>query len=99
MLSVENMRRPLQNWCREQPIRLCVMFGSQATGQAHEHSDVDLAIWPARVLSTPERLRWVRELEDLFDQKVSLVLVSADCTLILPRSLINSLFVAVARRC
>jgi predicted nucleotidyltransferase len=78
MLSLEHMTQLLQEWCRERPVRLCVLFGSQATGRAHQYSDVDLAVWPARVLSTPERLRWVRQLEDLLGQNVSLVLVSVD---------------------
>ena len=78
MVSPENMTQLLQEWCRDRPVRLCVLFGSQATGRIHQHSDVDLAIWPDRVLSTPERLRWVRQLEDLLGQNVSLVLVSAD---------------------
>lgn len=68
----------LQSWCQQQPIRLCVLFGSQATGQASEQSDVDLAVWPAGAVSTPVRLRWVREMESMLNQRVSLVLVSAD---------------------
>jgi len=26
-------------WCQEKPVRLAVLFGSQATGQTHPHSD------------------------------------------------------------
>lgn len=59
-------------------MRLCVLFGSQATGRANAHSDVDLAIWPSESLSTSTKLRWVTELELLLDNDVSLVLVSAD---------------------
>lgn len=59
-------------------MRLGVLFGSQATGQAHSRSDVDLAIWPAESLSTPTRLRWISELENLLGREVNLVLVSAD---------------------
>jgi predicted nucleotidyltransferase len=36
----------LAEWCGKRPLRLCVLFGSQATGKAHPRSDVDLAIWP-----------------------------------------------------
>ena len=68
----------LQKWCQQHPVRLCILFGSQATGQAHKHSDVDLAIWPAEPLSTPTRFRWVRELETMLNRDVNLVLVSAD---------------------
>ena len=68
----------LIEWCRTQPIRLCVLFGSQATGQARLNSDVDLAVWSFEPLSTPIRLRWLRELETLLTREVSLILVSAD---------------------
>jgi predicted nucleotidyltransferase len=68
----------LKTWCHEKPVRLCVLFGSQATGQATEKSDIDLAVWPAESPSSPDRLRWVRELETMLNRNVSLVLVSAD---------------------
>ncbi len=68
----------VKTWCREQPVRLCVFFGSQATGQSTGHSDIDLAIWPTASLSTSDRLRWLRELEALLQSDVSLVIVSAD---------------------
>jgi predicted nucleotidyltransferase len=78
MTALEEIKKPLQNWCQNQPVRLCVLFGSQATGQAHARSDVDLAIWPAESLSTPTRLRWVSELETILNQEINLALVSAD---------------------
>jgi predicted nucleotidyltransferase len=78
MVDFEKALPSLIAWCQQQPIRLCVLFGSQATGQTHERSDIDLAIWPAEALSTPARLRWITELEALLGQDVSLVLVSAD---------------------
>lgn len=65
-------------WCQQQPVSLCVLFGSQATGQTHSHSDVDLAVWPTQTLSVTTRLEWVVELETRLDQDVSLVIVSAD---------------------
>lgn len=68
----------LQTWCQEHPVRLCVLFGSQATGRASQRSDVDLAVWPAGPISTFDRLKWVRALETRLNRRVSLVLVSAD---------------------
>jgi predicted nucleotidyltransferase len=65
-------------WCREQPVNLCVLFGSQATGQTHSHSDVDLAVWPAQISSPTKRLEWVVELETRLNQDISLVIVSPD---------------------
>lgn len=59
-------------------MRLAVLFGSQATGKTHAHSDVDIALWPAIVLSTAIRLRWISELEILLGQEISLVVVTAD---------------------
>jgi predicted nucleotidyltransferase len=55
-----------------------VLFGSQATGKTHPNSDVDLAVWPGDALPTATRLRWLRELLDLLDKEVSLVIVSPD---------------------
>lgn len=75
---MEDWQKAIADWCRERPVRLCVLFGSQATGRAQAHSDVDLAIWPAESLSTPGRLRWLAELETMLARQVSLVLVSAD---------------------
>ena len=78
MKNLEKVIQVIANWCRERPVRLCVLFGSQASGQTHTRSDIDLAIWPTEPLSTPTRLRWLGELESLFGKEVSLVLVSAD---------------------
>ena len=52
----------IASWCREQPVRLCVLFGSQATGQAHPGSDVNLAIWPIEPFSTTVYLLWLHQL-------------------------------------
>ncbi len=65
-------------WCQQQPVNLCVLFGSQATGKTHPHSDVDVAIWPMHTLSVATRLEWVVELETRLNQNVSLVIVSPD---------------------
>jgi len=65
-------------WCWQQPVRLCVLFGSQATGKTHPNSDVDLAVWPSAALPTAAKLRWLHELQELLDEEVSLVLVSPD---------------------
>jgi predicted nucleotidyltransferase len=70
--------RPVQTWCQSQPIRLCVLFGSQATGRTHAASDVDLAVWPTAATSSLQKLQWVTELQNLLDTDVSLVVVSPD---------------------
>ena len=68
----------VRGWCRERPIKLCVLFGSQATGQQHADSDVDLAVWPLEPPTAQTKLAWLHSLERLLDKPVSLVLVSAD---------------------
>jgi predicted nucleotidyltransferase len=78
MWNVEKALKSIANWCQAQPIRLCVLFGSQATGRAQEHSDVDIAVWPAKSVSTPTRLSWLRELETILEKQVNMVLISAE---------------------
>ena len=75
---MEDLKQVVARWCQERPVRLCVLFGSQATGQTHARSDVDVAIWPTESLSTATRLRWITELEILLGREISLVLVTAD---------------------
>lgn len=67
----------LTEWCATRAVRLCVLFGSQATGTAHPHSDVDLAVWPAKT-TAPDYLPWLRELETMLGREINLVIVSAD---------------------
>jgi predicted nucleotidyltransferase len=55
-----------------------VLFGSQASGQARSHSDVDLAIWPTHSLPPLTRLSWLHELETVLARDVSLVWVSPE---------------------
>ncbi|MFQ5400746.1 MAG: nucleotidyltransferase domain-containing protein [Anaerolineae bacterium] len=68
----------VQTWCQGHSVRLCVLFGSQATGETHEHSDVDLAIWPSEPIEPLQKLDWWTELTAALDEDVSLVLVSPD---------------------
>lgn len=68
----------IADWCGKRPVKLCVLFGSQATGRQRPDSDVDLAVWPAEMPSAQIKLAWLRELETLLDKPVSLALVSAD---------------------
>lgn len=77
-MELADLIERVENWCHTQPIALCVLFGSQATGQVRNDSDVDLAIWPAEAPTPSTRLGWLTELETLLAADVSLVLVSAD---------------------
>jgi predicted nucleotidyltransferase len=74
--DLEEIMGIVSDWCAEHPVQLCVVFGSQASGRAHSHSDVDLAVWPAFPPLPAGRLRWLRELETALDREVSLVLIS-----------------------
>ncbi len=76
LMAIEEIKRRVRSWCEERPVRLCVLFGSQATGKTHPQSDVDLAIWPAIGVSPRMRLRWLGELETALDRDVSLVWIS-----------------------
>ncbi len=77
MLS-ENELALIRDWCEKRPLRLCVLFGSQATGKAHPNSDVDLAIWLNTPLRPEQKLRWVTDLSLLLDNEVSLIIVSPE---------------------
>ena len=66
----------LQTWCASQPIQLCVLFGSQATGRARPDSDVDIAVWPSEPFDPWQKLVWIGQLENLLQREVSLVIVT-----------------------
>ena len=76
--DVQKMVAKITDWCSNQPVKLCVLFGSQATGRQRPNSDVDLAVWPSEMPSAATKLAWLRELETLLDKPVNLALVSAD---------------------
>lgn len=69
---------PVHDWCQRQPIRLCVLFGSQATGQSRLGSDVDLAVWPTEPATSTQKLAWVTQLGQLLQKEINLVIVSPD---------------------
>ncbi len=64
----------LRVWCAQHGIQVGALFGSRATGHAHERSDYDLALTPAP--SPTERLDWQAELEAILDRDVDLVFLS-----------------------
>lgn len=76
--DVQQMGAKIADWCSSQPVKLGVLFGSQATGRQRPDSDVDLAVWPMQKPSAQTKLTWLRELETLLGKPVNLVLVSAD---------------------
>jgi predicted nucleotidyltransferase len=77
MLS-ENELASIRRWCEQRPLRICVLFGSQATGKTHPNSDVDLAVWPDSAITPEQKLQWVTDLSLLLNNDVSLVIVSPD---------------------
>lgn len=76
--NVQQILTKVAVWCSNKPVKLCVLFGSQATGRQRPDSDVDLAIWPDQAPSAQTKLTWLRELETMLGKPVSLALVSAD---------------------
>ncbi len=73
-----DMQRIVSKWCEQHSIRLCVLFGSQATGKTHAHSDIDLAVWTTDPTLALQKLAWLAELELSLQNEVSLVFVSPD---------------------
>lgn len=80
----------VHDWCQTQPIRLCVLFGSQATGRTRPGSDVDLAMWPSKSLDSQTKLRWLVELQNLLDKEVSLAIVSPDLDPVLGMEIVRN---------
>lgn len=76
--GAQKMAATIVAWCGGQPVRLCVLFGSQATGRFRPDSDIDLAIWPVEAPSAQTKLDWLLELEKALNKPVNWVLVSAD---------------------
>ncbi len=74
----QQIAEKVASWCSNQPVKICVLFGSQATGRQRPDSDVDLAIWPMQSPSAQVKLAWLRELETLLNKPVNLALVSPD---------------------
>jgi hypothetical protein len=54
MKSLSKAINQVKEWCKDQPVRLCVLFGSQATGRANIHSA--FVILPKRFVVAPEIL-------------------------------------------
>ena len=85
-----DLRQRVAPWCREKSVRLCVLFGSQATGRARSGSDVDLALWPSEAGSVPPartRLDWLGELTGRLDAEVNLVVVTPELDPVLGREI------------
>jgi len=74
--SLEAIITAVRGWCEARPVKLCAIFGSQATGKTHPGSDVDIALWPLEDPEPLTRLRWAGELSRLLDAEVSLVMVT-----------------------
>ncbi len=74
----ETLIARLSAWCATRPVRLGVLFGSQATGKTHAGSDVDFAVWPDAPLAPEQKLAWLVELQRAVNNDVSLVIVSPD---------------------
>ena len=65
----------LESIARNHSLKLIVLFGSQATGHVHSHSDVDVAVLPSRRLSWDERNELWAKLCELFQAEVDLSLL------------------------
>ncbi len=72
------------------------LFGSQATGQSSADSDVDIAVLPARPLSSQQRFDLALELGTLVDRDADLVDLRAAHTVL--RSQVITTGIALYRR-
>jgi len=88
--DVSQIVTAVQEWRRIHAIRLCVLFGSQASGLTHPGSDVDLAIWPTETPDSDTKLLWLVELQDLLGKAVSLTLVSPDLDPVLGMEIVRN---------
>lgn len=87
---LRELRETLPPWCRERELRLCVLFGSRATGRARPGSDVDLAVWPSPPGARPsgrQKLDWIGDLTLLLEPEVNLVVVSPELDPVLGREI------------
>ncbi len=72
-VDIDSLRRVVEPWCAQTGARLCVLFGSQATGRARVGSDLDLAAWPSPPGSVPDpdtQLTWWRDVQSAVDHLV-----------------------------
>lgn len=66
----------LDRYCRQEGIRLLVLFGSHAVGTAGSQSDVDLAVQTRRGVET-DKLLLIYDLEGIFSpHRVDLVILN-----------------------
>ena len=69
----------IKQWCQARQIDLCILFGSQATGKTHRHSDIDIALFSETNLNLKDHLiDLYGELEDLFGREVDVVIIHRD---------------------
>lgn len=69
----------IKQWCQSREIDLCILFGSQATGKTHRHSDIDIALFSETNPNLKDHLiDLYGELEDLFGHEVDLVVIHRD---------------------
>jgi predicted nucleotidyltransferase len=65
------MRKPakqeIANICRKYRIEFLALFGSRASGEAKNESDIDLAVFFSRLISAREELDFFYELVRLFE--------------------------------
>ena len=66
----------LESIAKRYGLRLIVLFGSQVTGRTHPESDVDVAVWTTRPLTSARRNRLWMELSDAFQVEVDLAVLN-----------------------
>ena len=76
-------RAALTRVAQHHRLRLIVLFGSQTSGRTHPESDVDVAVWAERELSSVRRTRLWVDLTHLFQSDVDLTVLNRADSLLL----------------
>jgi uncharacterized protein len=63
VMNLEETKQPIQNMAQKHNLQFVILFGSQATGNTHAKSDIDIAVISRDKVNTP---RLMSELSEIF---------------------------------
>jgi len=80
MLNLEKIinNTLLNQWCKNNGIDLCILFGSVVSEKTHANSDLDIAIYCENRELIDLKLKLMGELEDIFKTTIDLVILRPD---------------------
>ncbi len=87
-MAMQDLDEKLRAVLRRHPeIRLCLLFGSHASGLSKPDSDVDIAVAGAQALSPEARLNLIEEFSAVTNREVDLIDLLADTGPIMNKAL------------